>query len=115
MTTNITPSSVVVDDVIISEPVFKEEIEAEVSVTDNIIPLNLDVSGTIEIHPEVVTRIDHGDYDEYQGAYEVTPLARTEQTLETANKLMTDDVTVHKVPYYETSNPYGTTVYIAEG
>ena len=97
MTTNITPSSVVVDDVIISEPVFEEEIEAEVSVADNIIPLNLDVSEPIEIHPEVVTKIDHGDHDYYEGEYVFTPSEET-QTAQTAQKVLTDNITINPIP-----------------
>lgn len=49
----------------------------------------------------------------YTGAYEVTPSASDEQVLSTTNKLLTQDVTVHTVPYYETSNLTGETVYIA--
>ena len=53
--------------------------------------------------------------DVYTGSYEVTPKAWSIQTLETAHKLLTDNVTVFKVPYYETSNIFdGLTVYIAE-
>lgn len=51
-------------------------------------------------------------YDFYDGEYVVIP-ATTDQTLETANKVLTDDVLVTSVPFYETSNPDGTTVYIA--
>ena len=51
----------------------------------------------------------------YGGPYEVTPKAWEEQVLETEGKLMADDVTVFKVPYYETSNIFdGLTVFIAE-
>lgn len=50
----------------------------------------------------------------YAGPYSVTPKANEAQTLSTAGKQMTEDVTVAKVPYYETSNTSGTTVYIAE-
>lgn len=51
----------------------------------------------------------------YPGPYEVTPKAWNEQVLATEGKLMTDDVTVFKVPYYETSNIHdGLTVFIAE-
>lgn len=50
----------------------------------------------------------------YAGPYDVTPKANEAQTLSTAGKQMTEDVTVAKVPYYETSNTSGTTVYIAE-
>ena len=52
-------------------------------------------------------------YQTYDGAYTVTPKANTEQILETAHKLMSDDVTVFEIPYFETSNLSGTTVYIA--
>ena len=51
----------------------------------------------------------------YDGPYEVTPKAWDEQVLETAHKMLTDDVTVFRVPYYEVSNVFdGLTAYIAE-
>lgn len=51
----------------------------------------------------------------YGGPYEVTPKAWEEQVLETEGKLMSDDVTVFRVPYYETINLFdGKTAYIAE-
>ena len=51
----------------------------------------------------------------YGGPYEVTPKAWEEQILETEGKLMSDDVTVFRVPYYETINLFdGKTAYIAE-
>ena len=60
----------------------------------------------------IVQRI--GDYDPYEGDYVVTPKASTATVLPTKDKAMTDDVTVLKIPYFETSNENGTTVYIAE-
>lgn len=51
----------------------------------------------------------------YGGPYEATPKAWEEQILETEGKLMSDDVTVFRVPYYETINLFdGKTAYIAE-
>ena len=47
----------------------------------------------------------------YSGEYEVTPKS-FEQELATKSKNMKNDVLVHKIPYYETSNQTGTTVYI---
>ena len=47
----------------------------------------------------------------YDGAYAVTP-ASSEQTLETTGKTMREDVTVLAIPYFETSNESGITVYI---
>ena len=51
--------------------------------------------------------------DPYDGPYIVTPKTE-QQKLLTKNHLMNDDVTVLKIPYFETSILSGTTVYIAE-
>lgn len=56
-----------------------------------------------------VSRETHETYD---GAYELTPSTYLEQTLNTKDKILEDDITVHKVPYWETSNEYGLTIYI---
>lgn len=49
----------------------------------------------------------------YKGPYTVTPKV-DEQTLATAQKSMSKDVTVEKIPYSEVTNPSGgTTVNIA--
>lgn len=53
--------------------------------------------------------------DRYTGEYDVTPLVDKETTLPTANKIMTKDVVVKQVPYFETSNDSGgITVYIGK-
>lgn len=50
----------------------------------------------------------------YEGAYEITPKTST-QTLDTAQKFMSEDVTVNAIPFYETSNTSGgNTVYIGK-
>ena len=49
----------------------------------------------------------------YTGEYNVVPKAAEEQRLPCAGKKMEKDVTVQRVPYYETSNDTGITVYIA--
>ena len=43
---------------------------------------------------------------EYMGLYTVTP-SDQEQTLQTVNKRMSDNVTVHATPYHEASNEGG--------
>ena len=53
-----------------------------------------------------------GSGEIYTGAYEVTPNT-SEQVLDTKDKVMVKDVTVHEIPYAETSNLYGTTAIIA--
>lgn len=49
----------------------------------------------------------------YEGEYEVIPKAYESQTLETKDKLMEDNVFIFSVPYFQTSNEHGDTVYIA--
>lgn len=60
------------------------------------------VSGTVYID---------GGREKYTGSYEVTPRAN-EQTLATANKIMSNDVTVKEIPYAEVANPAGGTTVI---
>lgn len=50
----------------------------------------------------------------YEGPYNVTPKPFNSIILETNGLLMNDDVTIQKIPYYDTSNLYGTTIFIAE-
>ena len=51
---------------------------------------------------------------EYSGAYEVIPKTEA-QTLQTKDKKMIDDVSVHAIPYYEVGNDAdGTTVIIGD-
>lgn len=72
-------------------------------------------SNMVEISIEVANVIDVSSIREhYDGPYIVTPLADVETVLETQDKVMDDDVTVLKIPYYETSNlSGGYTVFIA--
>jgi len=49
----------------------------------------------------------------YDGAYSVHSEAHEVQILPTANKQLTKNITVEKIPYYETSNlSDGITIYI---
>ena len=55
---------------------------------------------------------EYKDADPYTGAYEITPKVDS-QVMKTAQKMMTDDVTIHSIPYFETSNTAeGETAYI---
>ena len=55
-----------------------------------------------------------GEYSYYEGEYVITPSAADAIVLPTESKVMQDDVTVRKIPYYETSNlSGGLTAYIA--
>ncbi len=54
------------------------------------------------------------DYSLYFGDCEVVPKAFETQTIATANKLLRSDILVREIPYFETHNTKGTTVYIAK-
>lgn len=54
-----------------------------------------------------------GDGKPYEGVYDVTPQAKSAVILPTKDRLLSRDVNVKKIPYYETSNQTGVTVYIA--
>ena len=59
------------------------------------------------------TRIIFSGGAPYEGDYIVIPKADSATVLPTRDKMLWDDVTVTKIPYYETANPTGDTVYIA--
>ena len=49
----------------------------------------------------------------YTGEYDITPSTKTNQTLQTAHKILSENVNVKKIPYSQTSNlSGGNTVYI---
>ena len=52
------------------------------------------------------------DLPKYTGEYSVTPEVDTVQTLETAGKYLTNDVTVNAIPDYEVSNEAGGNTFI---
>ena len=53
-------------------------------------------------------------YPFYEGPFTVTPKAREGTVLPTAHTLLEGDITVLEVPYWETGNGTGITVYIAQ-
>ena len=51
-------------------------------------------------------------YPHYKGAYQVTPSVAS-TVLETTDKVLDNDVTVHPIPFFQVSNPSGgNTCYI---
>lgn len=104
--------------------VLDVEKSAEVSLArERLVPISVGTVKKVEI--ELGTPSSGGidmeatggniERETYTGPYTVTPKAHEEQTLNTASKIMVRDVTVRKVPYYETTNVSGSTVYIASG
>lgn len=89
-------------------------VTVEAKLADSIIEVTPVLSGDISVNAEIVNQMAGREIPSYDGEYVITPLARDEQVLATRNKRMLDDVTVHRVPYFETTNESGTTIYIAE-
>lgn len=50
--------------------------------------------------------------DKYKGEYNVTPKLFQQQELKTKDKLLEKNIIIKEVPYYETSNAQGITVFI---
>lgn len=51
--------------------------------------------------------------EEYGGEYTIIPSIE-EQSMNTKDKLLKENVTIEPIPYYETSNESGKTVYIGD-
>ena len=85
--------------------VESDQVEFDLEIENDIFEFDLETDQTIVINKT------SGDI--YEGPYEVTPMAYNEVILETKEKKMSDNVTVLEIPYWETTNPDGKTVYIA--
>ena len=87
-------------------------------IDDTSIYAQLAEEGTLEATLTGEDEVIHGVVSEYvsapvyDGDYVVTPDTEDDIYLYTNDKLMKNDVTVKKIPYYETSNVSGYTVYI---
>lgn len=87
------------------------ELEASFS-SDGDFTAEFQGSQSLEADFGAVTKIDAENVDPYTGDYEVTP-ALERQTLDTAQKLMSADLQIEKIPIYAVSNNAGgTTVTI---
>lgn len=73
------------------------------------------LSGSIRPNANLIGRVAMSvDHEYYIGEYDVTPKIKS-QVLETRDKLMSDDVTVRAISFYEVSNPQGGTTFIIGG
>lgn len=59
-----------------------------------------------------IQEVESKEIDVYDGETTVTPSAHNEHVLFTANKRLLENVVVKEIPYYETSNQSGETIYI---
>ena len=59
--------------------------------------------------------LSDGRIPAYNGETQVIPKARSDTILETKDRIVREDITVTKVPFYQAENPSGgQTVYIAK-
>ena len=107
VSSNLTAQARASEDIInASATIFDSEVGVTASLSDMVAEATASLSTKI---------IASGDFPVYSGPYEVTPTMER-QVLETKQRTLLDDVTVKKIPIYETSNlSGGTTVYIAMG
>lgn len=63
------------------------------------------MSGSLSV-PDVVGR------ESYTGEYNITPSTQNDIILDTAYKTLSNNINIYKIPYFETSNESGYTVYI---
>lgn len=100
-----------------------EDAPIKLKVKDNSAPIKLKIAdqGTISLKVEKETPIKlkvnegsggGGTYPAYEGPYTITPLPYDNITLNTSQKLVAENITVLKIPHYETSNPKGQTFII---
>ena len=76
------------------------------SLSGSLSPKNIPLSGTLT-HPTI------SGVDPYEGVYVIDALTDADTTLPTKRKFLSDDITVNKIQYIETTNPAGgQTVYI---
>lgn len=72
------------------------------------------INEEVALTTDVVVNATIVDVPTYEGEYTITPLANAPVVLETKDKMCTDDITVTKIPTYQTHNDSGITFYIAE-
>lgn len=73
-------------------------ITADAELVDNIVTATAEVADNIiTTDARLVTVLQHGDYDYYDGPYEVTPTNQA-QTLLTAAKALTGNVIINPIP-----------------
>lgn len=107
VSSNLTAQARASEDIVDASAIISNsEVRATASLSDMV------AEATAELSTKIISS---GDFPVYSGPYEVTPTME-KQVLETQQRTLLDDVTVKKIPIYETSNlSGGTTVYIAMG
>ena len=84
--------------------------EQKISISEQKSSQDINVDNALEqkvkVSQDVIIVPVYKDAPLYEGEYEVTPRV-DKQTLPTAKKFLTEDVTINKIPYFEVSNNSG--------
>lgn len=95
----------------------------DTKITGNITS-SININGSLSSNSNLIAKVENinnldaslniggsGSYLDYSGSYDIIP-NQNNQTLQTENRVLRQDLLVEKIPYFETSNDYGKTVYI---
>lgn len=88
--------------------IVKADCDRSHQVTVDTCPVSYDV----RVLTETIVRKDAVEY--YKGPYQAVPKVEPVR-LATKDRYLTEDITIFKIPYWETDNQKGTTVYIGGG
>lgn len=99
-----------------------EESPIKLKVIDNLSPIKLKIADedivSLKVQKETPIKLkvseggNSGEYPSYRGPFVVTPLPYDDITLNTSQKLVPENITVLKIPHWETSNLKGKTFII---
>jgi len=83
---------------------------------NGVIETNDTLMGKITTNEEITATIDYVKVipkKNYEGPYTIKP-SINQQVYDTNDKTMINDLTIQAIPYFETNNEYGKTVYIGK-
>ena len=100
-----------------------EDAPIKLKVKDNSAPIHLKISGQdkvslkVEKEKPIKLKVSEGNggggtYPVYEGPFVITPKPYNDTVLSTAQKTVTNNITVLQIPHYETSNLKGKTFII---
>ena len=80
------------------------EILGEITSLGNI---SSQISSTLSVQGKISTAPARSSFPYYDGVYELTPLPQLDIILDTSNKILTKNMIVKEIPYFETTNESG--------
>ena len=78
-----------------------------------ILSKNENLISTLSKNEELTATLSAEIENRYEGSYTFTP-SKEDQTIDTDYRLLTQDLTIKGIPYYEVSNEHGITIIIGD-